>query len=111
MDNLEKYGNIIEGILQKYADLPYCYGDVNTFVIVSQDRKHFLLMDEGWQDDLRVYEVITHVEIRQDKIWIQREGIEEGITSELLEAGIPKDKIVRAFHRPEIRQYTEFAIN
>lgn len=111
MDNLEKYENIIESILQKYATIPYRYGDITTFVIVSQDRKHFLLMDEGWQDDLRVYGVITHVEIRKDKIWIQREGIEEGITSELLEAGIPKDKIVLAFHPPEIRQYTEFAIN
>ncbi|ACK73653.1 XisI protein [Gloeothece citriformis PCC 7424] len=111
MDNLEKYGNIIEGILQQYAALPYRYGDVNTFVIVSQDRKHFLLMDEGWQDDLRVYGVITHVELRQDKIWIQRDGIEDGITSELLEAGISKDKIVLGFQSPEIRQYTEFAIN
>ena len=63
------------------------------------------------QDGLRVYGVITHVEIRGDKIWIQRDGIEEGITAELLEAGISKDKIVLGFQSPEVRPYTEFAIS
>jgi hypothetical protein len=28
----------------------------------------------------------------------------------LLEAGVPKEDIVLAFHEPEMRQYTEFAV-
>ncbi|MGC1247973.1 MAG: element excision factor XisI family protein, partial [Spirulinaceae cyanobacterium] len=52
--------------------------------------KHFLLMDEGWQKGLRMYGVIVHAEIRGEKIWLHRDGLEDGITPELLEAGISK---------------------
>lgn len=111
MDTIEFYRNTIKNILQQYASLPYRYGDVNTYVIVSENHNHFLLMDDGWQNGLRMYGIITHVEIREDKIWIQRDGIEDGITADLLEAGISKDKIVLGFQSPEVRPYTEFAIN
>ncbi len=110
MDTREYYANAIESIMQKYASLPYRYGDVNTYVIKSEDGNHFLLMDDGWQDGLRVYGIITHVEIRQDKIWIQRDGIESGITADLLDAGISKDKIVLGFQPPYVRPHTELAI-
>ena len=35
---------------------------------------------------------------------------EEGIAAHLLEAGIPKEDIVLAFHSPDMRPYTEFAV-
>ncbi|MEA5469947.1 XisI protein [Spirulina sp. 06S082] len=111
MDTLDRYRNILEDILQKYANLPYRYGDVTTTLIINRNRDQFVLMDEGWQEDLRVHGVLVHAEIRNEKIWIHRDGIEEGITPELLEAGIPKEDIVLAFHAPDVRQYTEFAIN
>ena len=106
MDTLNRYGEIIENILQEYAAIPYRYGDVTTFVVVSRDGNHFLLMDEGWQKGIRAYDVIVHVEIRGEKIWLHRDGLEDGITSELLEAGISKKNIVLAFHPPDVRQYT-----
>ncbi|MFN5265589.1 MAG: element excision factor XisI family protein, partial [Pseudanabaena sp.] len=53
---------------------------------------------------------VTHVQIIDDKIWIQRDGIEDGITDELVEAGIPKDKIVLGFHPPSVRPHTGYAI-
>jgi hypothetical protein len=34
---------------------------------------------------------------------------EVGIANELIEAGVPKEDIVLAFHHPEERKYTEFA--
>jgi len=43
------------------------------------------------------------------KIWIQRDGTERGIASDLTEAGIPNDHIVLGFREPELRQYTGFA--
>jgi hypothetical protein len=35
---------------------------------------------------------------------------EDGIATDLLEAGVPKEDIVLAFHAPEMRPYTEFAV-
>ncbi|MGB7443577.1 MAG: XisI protein [Coleofasciculaceae cyanobacterium] len=108
--DLDRWREIVEKILQYYAELPYRYGEVSTYLIVSRDRNHFMLMHEGWENHRRVHGTIVHVEIRNDKIWIHYDGIEDGITDELVTAGIPKDQIVLAFHPPEIRQHTGYAI-
>ena len=34
----------------------------------------------------------------------------DGITDELVAAGVPKDKIVLVFHPPEIREHTGYAV-
>ena len=111
MDNLERYRQIIKKILTEYAKIPYSYGEINQQVIIDKEENNFLLFDTGWQNQKRIHGCVVHIEIINDKIWIQRDGIEDGITRELLEAGIPKDKIVLAFHPPNIRQHTEFAIS
>jgi hypothetical protein len=51
-----------------------------------------------------------HVDIRDGKFWIEHDGTEYGIANELVDAGVPKEHIVLAFHEPELRQYTEFAV-
>lgn len=107
---LDQWRDSLEKILQYYADLPYRYGDVTTSVIVSRDRNQYLLIHEGWENHCRVYGTVVHVEIRNNKIWIHFDGIEDGITEELLAAGVPKDHIVLAFHPPSLRPHTGYAI-
>ncbi len=41
---------------------------------------------------------------------MQRDETEDGVTRELLEAGIPKQDIVLAFHPEDVRPYTGYAI-
>lgn len=110
MDILDQWREIIEKTLQYHADLPYRYGDVSSYVVVSRDRNHYLLMHEGWEDQHRVHGCVVHVEIRDDKLWIHYDGIEDSITQELVSAGIPKDHIVLAFHPPFVRQHTGYAL-
>jgi hypothetical protein len=111
MDTLDKYRTIIEKILRSYASIPYAYGNLKSELIIDRAKNNYLLMTLGWENDLRVHGCLVHLEIIDDKIWIQRDGTEEGIANELVAAGIPKDKIVLAFHPPEIRPYTEYAVN
>jgi hypothetical protein len=51
-----------------------------------------------------------HLDIKNEKIWIQHDGTEGGIADELIEHGAPKQDIVLAFHSPFKRQFTGFAI-
>ena len=111
MDNLNKYREIITQVLAEYAKLPYAYGDLERRFVISEDHNTYLLLTLGWQQDQRVHGCLIHVEIKNHKIWIQRDGTEDGITDELVAAGIPKKEIVLAFHPPEVRQYTEFAVS
>ncbi len=108
--SLDQWREILEKILQYYAALPYRYGEVATYVVVSGDLNHYMLMNEGWEDGCRVHGCVVHAEIRNEKIWIHYDGIEDGITSELVAAGVTKEHIVLAFHPPQVREYTGYAI-
>ena len=67
-------------------------------------------MNVGWDDRKRVHGSLVHIDIIDGKLWIQRDGLEHGVARELLEAGIPKDRIVLAFKPPEMRRLTEYAV-
>ncbi len=111
MDTLNKYRDIIKNKLKEYTEIPYAYGDLKCQLIVSDDENNFLLITQGWEDDLRVHGCLVHLEIIEQKIWIHRDGLEDGIANELVTAGIPKSDIVLAFHPPDVRQFTEFAVS
>jgi hypothetical protein len=51
-----------------------------------------------------------HLDIVDGKIWIQRDGTEDGIAYELEEAGVPKSDIVLAFHSEDVRPHTGYAV-
>jgi hypothetical protein len=53
---------------------------------------------------------LVHIDIINGKMWIQRDGTEDGIANELVRAGVPKDRIVLGFRSPAIRKHTEFAV-
>lgn len=110
MDRIDEFRDLIYKILSYYASIPYRYGEIITYVLVDQDRNHFMLMQEGWQGKQRIHGMIVHVEIRDRKLWIHYDGIEDGITDELVAGGVPKDCIVLAFHPPYVRQHTGYAI-
>jgi ABC-type proline/glycine betaine transport system substrate-binding protein len=98
----------IRRILRRYAARRYAYGDIRNETVFDEENGRYLVMSQGW-DERRVHGCLIHVEIIGDKIWIQRDGTEEGVANELVEAGIPKDRIVLGFWDPEARKLGEFA--
>ena len=60
---------------------------------------------------LQVAHTLVHLEIRDNKIYIEADATEEGIGRDLLDAGIPKSQIVLAFYPPDIREMGEFAVS
>jgi hypothetical protein len=68
------------------------------------------MMFIGWDRNRRVHTSIIHMRLRNDKIWIEWDGTEEGVAMALVAAGVPKEEIVLAFHSEADRPYTEFAI-
>ncbi|MEQ8757304.1 MAG: element excision factor XisI family protein [Coleofasciculus sp. G1-WW12-02] len=50
------------------------------------------------------------MDIIGNKVWIQRDGTEDGIALDLENAGIPKDHIVLGFKPPEVRPMTGYAV-
>lgn len=106
---VEKYRKIIQDIIKKYAE----YGDQNskieTQVIFDIKLDHYLMFHIGWQGERRVYGSVIHIDIKDHKIWIQRDGIEGGIAQALIDAGVPQSDIVLGYRSPYMRQFTNLA--
>ncbi len=74
------------------------------------DKDHFELMAVGWHDRRRVHAAVLHLDIIDGKIWVQYDGTDRPVVDELEAAGVPKEDIVLAFHSPEVRKHTGFAV-
>jgi len=110
MDSLTELRKNLVKILKEYTEIPYAYGDLQCRLIVSEDRNQYLLITQGWEGDVQVHSCLVHLEIIGDKVWIHRDGLEDGIAEDLLRAGVPKSQIVLGFHPPDVRPHTEFAV-
>jgi XisI protein len=56
------------------------------------------------------HSTIVHLRVFEEKIWLERDETEEGVTQHLLDLGVKKEDIVLAFYHLEDRKLTEFAI-
>jgi len=112
MDSLNiQYREKIENILKDYANFLDSDDQVQVELVFDRVRDRYLLVETGWQNGYRVYGTLLHIDIIDNKIWIQHDGTEEGIAVDLVAAGIPKDQIVLGFRSLEQRKVTEFAIS
>ncbi|MFQ6062514.1 MAG: XisI protein [Methanosarcinales archaeon] len=110
MDKLEEYRKIIKKIIKEYAQFKPAYGDIEVETVFDEERKHYEMVQVGWENRKRIHGSVIHVDIINEKVWIQHDGTESGIAKELVELGIPKDRIVLAFHPPDVRKYTQYAV-
>lgn len=110
MDKLENYRNIVEKLIREHAAMPYSYGQIERRTMFDREKDSYLLYIVGWNNRGRVHGINTHIDIINNKIYIQHDGTEEGIATDLEREGVPKSDIVLAFRSPETRKYTEYAI-
>lgn len=112
MDKLTEYRTIVRHILGEYADLlnKTSLSDLETEVIADEQSDNYMLLKVGWTEQGHARNPTLYIRLRNNKIWIEQDWTEEGIATDLLEAGVPNEDIVLAFHPPEMRQYTEFAV-
>ncbi|MDZ8104448.1 MAG: XisI protein [Nostoc sp. DedQUE12a] len=102
------YRELVQTILKRHS-IHHSNDDTEIQLIFDTDRDHYQVIHLGWEELRRVYGCIIHVDIKDGKIWIQRDGTEVGVANELVTAGVPKQDIVLGFHAPYKRKFTEFA--
>ena len=100
---------LIQNIIKEYAAQHPQEDAIETQVIFDTQNHHYLLLYVGWQGEKNIYGCPIHVDIKDNKFWIHRDLTEQGITSQLLAAGVSRENIVLAFRSPFNRQFTELA--
>lgn len=111
MDKLNKYRQLIQKLLQEYANKlgNTTIQNVELHTVFDEKNDRYIVYRTGWWNMQRIHSAILYLRIFGDKIWIEEDGTEEGIATELLIAGVPNEDIVLGFRHPELRPLTEFA--
>lgn len=109
MDKMTKYQNIIISFIEEQASQKLSMEGVENQILADKDRNHFQLVSVGWHKRQYYHHVVFHFDIKDGKIWIQRNDTEVMVADELIGRGVAREDIVLGFQPPYARPYTGFA--
>lgn len=97
MDTVKSYQAVIKQVISEYAKLRPSHGNIHLEPIFDDVNSRYALMQFGWDRERRVRGNLIYVSIKDGKVLIEYDGIEGGITQDLIQRGIPEQDIVLAF--------------
>jgi len=111
MDPLATYREAVMTVLRAWEPRT---GPESTFrfeTVFDRERDRYLLVMVGWSGHQHVHATLAHVEVIEGKLWILCDATETGVAPELVEAGVPRDRIVLGFKSPARRAITGYAVS
>ena len=110
MERIEHYRQYIRKLLTEQAGFETSNSDVECQLVFDTEHDHYQLLDVGWEGLKRVYSCFIHIDIKDGKIWIQRNMTELDIAEVLVDMGVKKQDIVLGLHPPYKRPYTGYSV-
>ena len=97
MDKLNRYRQIIKEVITQYSKLRPSHGNIRLDTIFDESQDRYALMQVGWDRGKRVRGNLIYINILEEKVTIEYDGMESGITQDLIDTGIPEEDIILAF--------------
>ena len=97
MDKLDNYRQIIKQVIFQYSTLKPSHGEIRLDTIFDQSQDRYGLMQIGWDKGKRIRGNLIYLTLSENKVIIEYDGMESGITQDLIDNGIAEDDIILAF--------------
>lgn len=97
MDTPRSDREIVKQVIRHYAQFKPSHGNIRLDTVFDDVQGHYALMQVGWDRTRRVRGNLIYVTLQDGKVWIEYDGMEQGITDDLIAAGIPSKRIILAF--------------
>ncbi|MFQ4144576.1 XisI protein [Chlorogloeopsis sp. ULAP02] len=97
MDTITFYREIVKQVISDYAKLRPSHGNIRLDVIFDEMRDRSALVQVGWDRKRHMHGNLIYMVIENGKVIIEYDGMEYGITQDLVKKGIPESDIVLAF--------------
>ena len=102
-ERITLYQICIKRLLSAYQPLDTQWSKVE--LIFDDEHQHYMAFRVGWFKHKRIHFCLVHIDICDDMVVIQANNTEDLIDKELIEMGIPKDKICLGLLPPDVREY------
>jgi XisI protein len=99
----DRYRQAIVQFLTQFCDDSNEPGEIETQKLFDLQADRYLILSLGWRGQERVYNVLIHLDIQDEKVWIQRNQTENEIEGELMDLGVLQEDIIRGLITPEYR--------
>ncbi len=97
MDPVTHDKEIVKQVISRYAQLLPSHGDIRLDTVFDDTQGRYALMQVGWDRGRRVRGNLIYVTVGDEKVWIEYDGMESGIVSDLIGGGIEDERIVLAY--------------
>ena len=110
MERLNDYRKIIKTFLEESIVGELDDPNFETQLICDRERDHYQLVSLGWQGHRRFYSVLIHIDIKEGKIWIQRNDTDRLIAQELMALGVAREDIILGLQPAYARADTGYSV-
>lgn len=111
MDKLNRFQQILTHFVQDYANESRLANmpAVETVALIDLKQNRFQALHIGWHNGRYIFAPVFHLDIKNEKIWLQCNNSEREIVDVLMEQGVAKHEIVLGFVPPMARHLSGFA--
>ncbi len=93
----ENYRTAVKHVIETYAKFRPSHGNIRLDAVFDDTHERYALMQAGWDRGRRVRGNLIYITLQDGKIIVEYDGIEHGITGDLIDQGVDEKDIVLAF--------------
>ncbi len=109
MDRVTQFRDIIKRSISDWASFYKPEEGTENILIFDEKTDNYVWISTGWEGNRHINHTVIHLGIRDGKIHVFHDGIEDGIVADLLREGVQEKEIVIEWHPPHRRKLTPFA--
>lgn len=94
MDKSLKYAEILTKVLRKESSIQPRLQNIRISPVCDREMGQFLIIMTGWDQETWIDSILFHARLIDDKVLIEDDNFEEGLTNTLIEAGISPEDII-----------------
>lgn len=97
MDKVNQYRQIVKQVITYYSCFKPSHGNIRLDTVFDEAQDRYSLMQVGWDRGKRIRGNLIYITLSDEKVIVEYDGMESGITEDLVEKGIPDKDIILAF--------------
>jgi hypothetical protein len=98
--------DIVKQIISRYAQFVPSHGNIRLDTVFDDEQGCYGLMQVGWDRGHRVRGNLIYITVHDGQVWVEYDGMEQGITQDLIKGGIAPECIVLGFVEESSRPTT-----
>ncbi len=110
MDRIEFFRDTIKNAIVYWASYATPEKDMENVVVFDEKTDNYVYIYTGWKNNRHIHATVVHIGIRDGKIHVYHDGIEDSIAQDLLDAGVLPSELVIERHPPSARKFTPYAL-